>query len=63
MIEHNATLYLSVLKSGSNTCRGSTICQVVLQNERNKHLGLFKHRVPKLFNLISLKMVQNVKEN
>ena len=34
--------YLSVLKPGSNTCRGSNICRVVQQNERNKRLGPFK---------------------
>ena len=47
--------YLSILKPGSNTCRGSNICQVVQQNERNKCLGLFKRRVPKLLYLINLK--------
>ena len=55
--------YLSVLKPGSNTRRGSNIRWVVQQNERNKHLGPFKCRVPKLLNLINLKMVPNVKEN
>ena len=55
--------YLSVLKPGSNTCRGSNIRGVVQQNERNKCLGLFKCRVPKLLTLINLKMVPNVKEN
>ena len=40
--------YLSVLKLGSNTRRGSNICRVVQQKERNKHLGLFKRQVPKL---------------
>ena len=55
--------YLSVLKSGSYTCRGSNIHWVVQQNERNKHLGSFKHQVPKLLNLIHLKMVLNIKEN
>ena len=49
--------YLSVLKPGSN------IRRVVQQNERNKRLGSFKRRVPKLLNLINLKMVPNVKEN
>ena len=37
--------------------------QVVQQNERNKCLGPFKQRVPKLLNLINLKMMPNVKEN
>ena len=55
--------YLSVLKPDSNTCRGSNICRVVQQNERNKRLGPFKRRVPKLLNLINFKMVPNVKEN
>ena len=32
------------------------------QNERNKCLGPFKCQVPKLLNLINLKMVPNVKE-
>ena len=54
--------HLSVLKPGSDICRGSNICQVVQQYERNKCLGLFKCRVPKLLNLINLKMVPNVKE-
>ena len=55
--------YLSVLKLGSNTRRGSIICQVVQQNKRNKRLGPFKRRVPKLLNLINLKMLPNIKEN
>ena len=54
--------YLSVLKPGSNTHRGSNIRRVVQQNERNKRLGSFKRRVPKLLNLINFKMVPNVKE-
>ena len=54
--------YLSELKLGSNTHRGSNICWVVQQNERNICLGPFKCRVPKLLNFISLKMVPNVKE-
>ena len=41
----NCIPYLSVLKPGSN------ICQVVQQNERNKRLGPFKRRVPKLINV------------
>ena len=40
--------YLSVLKSGSNTRRGSNIHREVQQNERNKRLGPFKRWVPKL---------------
>ena len=55
--------YLSVLKPGSNARRGSNIHQVVQQNERNKRLGPFKHRVPKLLNLINLKIIPNNKEN
>ena len=55
--------YLSVLKPGSNTRRGSNICWVVQQNESNKRLGTLKRWVPKLLNLINLKMVPNVKEN
>ena len=55
--------YLSILKLGLSTCRGSNIHQVVQQNERNQHLGPFKCRVPKLFNLINLKMVPDIKEN
>ena len=55
--------YLSVSKPGSNTGRGSNICRVVQQNERNKCLGPFKFWVPTLLNLINLKMVPNVKEN
>ena len=51
------------IKAGPNTCRGSNICRVVQQNERYKHLGPFKCRVPKLLILINLKMVPNVKEN
>ena len=51
MYVHTCVPYLSVLKPGSNTRRGSNIYWVVQQNERNKHLGLFKHRVPKLLNL------------
>ena len=56
-------LYLSELKPGSNTRRGSNIRRIVQQNERNKHLGPFKHQVPKLLNLINLKKVLNVKQN
>ena len=59
----NMVLYLSVLKPGSNTCRSSNIRRVVQQNERNKRLSSFKHRVPKSLNLINLKTVSNVKEN
>ena len=55
--------YLSVLKPGSNTRRGSNIRRVEQQNKRNKRLGPFKRRVLKLLNLINLKMVSNVKEN
>ena len=55
--------YLSVLKLGSNTCNGSNIRWVVQQDERNKCMGPFKYRVPKLLNLINLKMVVNAKEN
>ena len=55
--------YLSVLMLGSNTHRGSNICRVVQQNKRNKRLGPFKCQVPKLLNLINLKMVTNIKEN
>ena len=36
---------------------------VVQQNEGNKCLGLFRHRVPKLFNLINVKIVPYIKEN
>ena len=55
--------YLSVLKPGSYTRRGSNIRQVVQQNEGNKCLGPFKRRVSKLFNLINVKMVLYIKEN
>ena len=55
--------YLSVLKPGSNTRRGSNIRRVVQQNERNKCLGLFKRQVPKLLNLINLIMVPNINGN
>ena len=55
--------YLSVLKPGSNACRGSNTRWVVQQNERNKRLDLFKRRVSKLLNLINLKTVPNVMEN
>ena len=54
-------LYLSILKPGSNTHRGSNIHRVVQQNEWNKRLGPFKCRVPKLLNL-SLKWCQTLKE-
>ena len=59
----NLLPYLSVLKPGSNTGRGSNIHQVVQQNERNKLLGPFKCQVSTLLNLINLKMAPNVKEN
>ena len=49
--------YLSILKPGSN------IRWVMQWNERNKRLGPFKRRVPKLLNLINLTMAPNVKEN
>ena len=55
--------YLSVLKPGSNTRRGSNIRRVAQQNKINKRLGPFKRRMPKLLNLINFKMVPNVKEN
>ena len=63
MHEYTYIPYISVLKPGSSTCRGSNICRVVQQNERNKCLGPFKCQVPKLLNLINLKMVPNIKEN
>ena len=53
-------LYLSVLKLGSNTGRGSNILRVVQENKINKCLGLFKRRVPTLLNLINIKMVPNI---
>ena len=55
-------LYLSVLKLGSNTGRGSNILRVVQQNKINNYkcLGLFKRRVPTLLNLINIKMVPNL---
>ena len=56
-------LYLSVIKPGSYTRRGSTICRVVQQNEGNKCLVPFKRRVSKLFTLINVKMVPYIKEN
>ena len=59
----NGIPYLSILKPGSYTRRGSNICRIVQQNERNKCLGPFKCRVSKLLNLINLKMVPNDKEN
>ena len=55
--------YLSVLKLGSYTHRGSNIRRVVKQNEGNKCLGPFKRQVSKLFNLINVKMVPYIKEN
>ena len=55
--------YLYVLNPGSNTRSGSNICRVVQQNERNRRLGSFKCWVPKLLNLINLKIVLNHKEN
>ena len=55
--------YLSILKPGSNTRKSSNICWVVQQNERNKFLSPFKCRMPKLLNLVNLKMMPNVKEN
>ena len=54
--------YLSILKQGSYTHRGSNLRRVVQQNEGNKRLGSFKHRVSK-FNLINVKMVPYIKEN
>ena len=56
-------LYLSVLKPGSYTHRGSNRRRVVQQYEGNKCLGPFKHRVSKLFNLINVKIVPYIKEN
>ena len=55
--------YLSVLKPGSYTHRGSTIHRVVQQNEQNKRLGPFNHWVPKFLNLINVKTVPYIKEN
>ena len=46
--------YLSIVKLGSYTRRGSHICWVVQQNEWNKCMGPFKCRVPKLLNLINI---------
>ena len=54
---------LSILKPDSYTCRGSSICRVVQQNEGNRCLGPFKCWVSKLFSLISIKMVPYIKEN
>ena len=56
-------LYLSILKLGLYTCRGSNIYWVVQQNEWNKYMGPFKHWVPKLLNIIDVKMVPYVEEN
>ena len=47
-------LYLSILKLGTYTHKGSNICRVVQQSEWNKYLGLFKRWVPKLVNLINI---------
>ena len=55
--------YFSTLKPGSYTHKGLNMHQVVQHNERNKHLGPFKHQVPKLLNLINVKMVPYIKEN
>ena len=56
-------LYLSILKPGSYTCRGSNICRVVQQNKWNKCLGPLKRRVPKLLNLMNIKMMSCIKDN
>ena len=56
-------LYLSILKLGLYTCRGSNIHWVVQLNEWNKYLGPFKHWVPKLLNLIDVNVVPYVEEN
>ena len=55
-IYQNLLPYLSVLKPGSYTRRGLNIHWVVQQNEWNKCLDPFKHRVPKLLNLINIKI-------
>ena len=55
--------YWSILKPGSYTHRGSNIHRVVQQNEWNKCLGPFKHRVLKLVNLINAKIVPYIMEN
>ena len=53
---------LSILKPGSYTRRGSNTCQVVQQNEWSKRLGPFKRRVPKLLNVINIKIMPYIKE-
>ena len=55
--------YLSVLKPGWYTRRGSNIHRVVQQNEWNKCLGQLKRRVPKLLDLINIIIVLHIMEN
>ena len=55
--------YLSIIKLGLYTCRGSNIHWVVQQNDWNKYLGPFKHWVPKLLNIKYIKMGPYVEEN
>ena len=55
--------YLSVLKPDAYTHRGSIIHRILQHNEWNKCLCLFKCRLPKLLNLINVKMVPCTKEN
>ena len=57
-----STVFIRI-KAGLKYTQGSNIHWVVQQNERNKHLGLLKHRVPKLLNLINVKIIPNDNEN
>ena len=57
-----STVFIHI-KARFKYMQGSNMYCEVQQNERNKCLGPFKRRVPKLLNLINLKMVPNVKEN
>ena len=46
------TIFICI-KADLKYTQGSNIRRVVQQNERSKHLGPFKCRVPKLLNLIN----------
>ena len=52
--------YVSALKPGLYTCKGSNIHRVVQHNERNKHLGSLKCPGEKL---LDIKVALYIKEN
>ena len=59
---HSHTVIIHI-KAGLIYMQGLKYTRVVQQNEWNKHLGPFKHQVPKLLNLMNIKFVPYIMEN